>query len=251
MPELENDKIILELKNISFSYGDEKVLNDLTIDIHRGDYLGIIGPNGGGKSTLIKIMLGLLKPNGQVKLFDKDIADFKDWSKIGYVSQQVTHIDSSFPMSVEGVVSMGRYGKKGLFHFLDANDRAIVTRALKQVEMEEYADRLIGDLSGGQQQRVFIARALAGEPEMIILDEPTTGVDAKTQEQLYAFLRKLNHEMHLTLVLASHDLETIEREASELICINRSLVYCGMAKEFRAHESFASFYQNNDKFVHH
>ena len=251
MQNIEHGETIIELKDIAFAYGESSVLKDFSLDIHKGDYLGIIGPNGGGKSTLIKIMLGLLAAKGQVKLFGKDINDFKDWSKIGYVSQQATHIDASFPMTVEGVVSMGCYSKIGLFRFLNSKDKEKVTQALRHVEMEEYRTRLIGDLSTGQQQRVFIARALAGEPEVIILDEPTTGVDAKMQEQFYAFLRKLNKEMHITLILASHDLDTIEQEATELICINKTLVYCGMAKEFRTHESFSSFHESTDKFTHH
>ena len=229
---VDHTKNIIELGGISFSYGREDVLRDVTLRIHRGDYLGIIGPNGGGKSTLLKIMLGLLKPEkGSVKLFGTDIGQFRGWAKIGYVAQRPS-FEANFPLTVREVVSMGRYPKRGLFRFLTARDREIASTALRQVDMHEYRDRLIGDLSGGQQQRVFIARALAGQPEVIVLDEPTVGVDQKTQEQFYALLQKLNKELDLTLVLVSHDLDTVSREATELAYINRELVYYGPPKKF-------------------
>jgi zinc transport system ATP-binding protein len=252
MHELTHKENVIELEHVVFAYGDETVLSDITLEVHRGDYLGIIGPNGSGKSTLLKIMLGLLPPKtGLVKLFGTEVRTFKDWTKIGYVSQKATQIDPNFPLTVEEVVSMGRYNRKGLFQFLDELDRKKVSEALKHVEMEEYRTRLIGDLSGGQTQRVFIARALAGEPEVIVLDEPTAGVDAKTQEQLYALLRKLNREMDLTLVLVSHDLEVVEREASELLCLNRSVAFFGLAKDFKAHANYAEFSEDTGKFTHH
>ncbi len=251
MPITNHRENIIELKNISFSYGDDAVLNNLSLEVYKGDYLGIIGPNGGGKTTLIKIMLGLLPARGEVRLFGKDIREFKEWSKIGYVSQRATQIDMSFPITVSEVVSMGRYAMKGIFRFLNAEDRKKVVEALREVEMDGYQNRLIGDLSTGQQQRVFIARALAGEPEVIVLDEPTVGVDLKTQEQFYTLLRNLNREKHITLILASHDLDVIEREATGLICINRSVAYCGSVKGFRMHEGYSDFYKESIKIHHH
>ncbi len=232
MQHVDHTKNIIELRDISFSYGDEAVLRDITLDIHKGDYLGIIGPNGGGKSTLLKITLGLLEPaRGTVKLFGTDVKDFRGWSKIGYVAQKAS-FDENFPLKVREVASMGRYPKRGLFRFLTVHDKEIVDMALHQVDMFEYRDRLIGELSGGQQQRVFIARALAGQPEVIVLDEPTVGVDLKTQEQFYALLRKLNKDLELTLILVSHELDTVSREATELACVNRELIYYGAPKKF-------------------
>ncbi|MDP2599023.1 MAG: metal ABC transporter ATP-binding protein [Candidatus Liptonbacteria bacterium] len=232
MQHIDHTKNIIELRGISFSYGDDKVLRDITLDIHEGDYLGLIGPNGGGKSTLLKIMLGFLAPEaGEVKLFGSDISRFNGWSKIGYVSQRVS-FDANFPLTAKEVASMGRYAKRGLFRFLTSHDEEIVDMALRQVDMYEYRNRLIGDLSGGQQQRVFIARALAGEPEVIVLDEPTVGVDQKTQEQFYALLRKLNKDLALTLILVSHELGIVASEATELACLNRELVYYGQPKKF-------------------
>lgn len=239
MQQIDHTKAIIELQNVSFSYGEEIVVEDVTLQVHKGDYLGIIGPNGGGKSTLLKIMLGLLTPQkGKVLLYNTEIQKFHDWSKIGYVSQTVAHIDPHFPMTVEEVVNMGRYPKLGLFKSLGKKDKEIVNDALEQVEMLPYKNRLIGDLSGGQKQRVFIARALAGQPEVIVLDEPTVGVDVKTQKQFYSLLQKLNTELNLTLVLVSHELDIVAHEATEIAYINRELVYHGVPQKFLHSEYF-------------
>lgn len=232
MPQVNHSHTIIQLENICFSYTSEEVIKDVSLEIHKGDYVGVVGPNGGGKSTLLKLMLGLLTTNdGKVLLFDKDIRDFKDWSKIGYVPQK-TMVETNFPVTVEEVVAMGRYGKRGLFHLPTKLDTAKTHQSLKQVDMFDYKDRQISDLSGGQQQRVFIARALAVEPEVIFLDEPTVGVDIKTQKQFYQLLRKLNKELNLTLVLVSHELDVVAHEATELVYINRTLEYYGDPNEF-------------------
>ncbi len=239
MQQVDHTKNIIEFKDVSFSYGTEEVLKDINLQVHKGDYLGIIGPNGGGKSTLLKLMLGLLSPTkGEVLLYGISLKKFRDWSKIGYVSQHVTHIDPHFPMTVEEVVTMGRYPQIGLFRFPTQKDKDIVKEALCQVEMLQFKDKLVGDLSGGQQQRIFIARALAGHPEVIVLDEPTVGVDVKTQKQFYTLLQKLNTELDLTLVLVSHELDIVAHEATEIAYVNRELVYHGIPKKFVHSEYF-------------
>ncbi|MEO6508872.1 MAG: metal ABC transporter ATP-binding protein [Patescibacteria group bacterium] len=250
--QVDHTKNIIELNNISFAYNGENVLEHVNLNVHKGDYLGIIGPNGGGKTTLLKIMLGLLKPtDGTVHLFGKDICCFKDWSKIGYVPQKVATFDANFPATVYEVVSMGRYGKKGLFHSLNDKDKAIIDEALKQVEMYEYKDRIIGDLSGGQQQRVFIARALATQPQVIFLDEPTVGVDVITQESFYKLLKKLNYELELTLILVSHDIDVVAHEATELACVNKTLTYDSDPQEFLKKDGLKSIYGNQVTFIVH
>lgn len=243
---------ILEVSDVSFSYGDNLVLKNLNLEVHRGDYLGVIGPNGGGKTTLLKLMLGLLKPEkGEVRLFGQSIHQFRDWYKIGYVPQKVVNFDSKFPATVEEVVSMGRFGKKGLFRWLTKADSKKVKEALQDVGMSEYSNRLIGDLSTGQQQRVFIARALASEPEVVFLDEPTVGVDLNTQEQFYKLLKELNEKLDLTLVLVSHDIDVIANEATELACINQELVYHGPPKDFIKSNYLEKLYGKNMRFVLH
>ena len=243
MSHVDHTKNIIELSGVSFAFGNELVIKDISLEVHRGDYLGIIGVNGGGKSTLIKLMLGLLVPDrGSISLFGKDIRKFSDWSKIGYVSQQATHIDPTFPMTVSEVVKMGRYPKLGLFHFPGTRDDEIVKKALSDVEMWDYRNRRVGDLSGGQQQRVFIARALAGEPEVIMLDEPTVGVDVATQRQFYSLLQKLNRRNNLTLILVSHELDVVAHEATEIAYINRSLIYWGLPGKFMKSKYFTTLY---------
>jgi zinc transport system ATP-binding protein len=233
MQKVDHATNIIEVAGVSFAYGDNPVLENISLKIHKGDYLGVVGPNGAGKTTLLKIMLGLLAPaSGTIKLFGEDIKRFKDWSKIGYVPQKAVNFDVNFPASVEEIVLMGRYGKRGLFNFVKDGDREAVAAALKTVRMWDYRNRLIGDLSGGQQQRVFIARALAARPEVIFLDEPTSGVDAQNREEFYALLRKLNREENLTLVLVSHDLDIVVREAMHIACIDKNLVYHGSPRDY-------------------
>jgi zinc transport system ATP-binding protein len=226
MHKVDHKENIIECQGVCFSYGSEPVLHDVNINIHRGDYLGIVGPNGGGKTTLLKIMLGLL-PNqcGSVRLFGKDIHEFTDWYKIGYVPQKATSFDVNFPATVFEVVLMGTYGKRGILHKTTKADATAAMHALKKVEMDGFANRLIGDLSGGQQQRVFIARALVSNPEVIFLDEPTTGVDESAQKDFYQLLRTLNRQYDVTLVFISHDLHALKAEATEIATVHRTLTY--------------------------
>ena len=223
----------VEISHVSFSYGEREILHDITFAIHRGDYLGMVGPNGAGKTTLLKIMLGLLTPSsGSVTIFGENVKRFKDWPKIGYVPQKALVFDTHFPATVEEVVLMGRYAKRGLFRRIIAEDRAAGERALRKTEMWAYRERLIGDLSGGQQQRVFIARALVTDPEILFLDEPTTGVDMKSQEEFYTLLRRLNKESHVTLILVSHDVDTVLSEAMHIACIDTTLVCHGSPGDY-------------------
>lgn len=252
MHQVDHTKNIIEVEHVSFAYDRRTVLQDVSFNVHLGDYLGVVGPNGGGKTTLIKIILGLL-PNysGSIKLFGQDIRSFKDHSKIGYVPQKVTNFDVNFPATVEEIVAMGRYGRIGLFHFPSAKDKKIVDAAIDKVGMSNFKHSLIGNLSGGQQQRVFIARALAAEPEVIILDEPTVGVDPETQKTFYALLKELNTQMNLTLILVSHDLDVVASETTEVACINSGLVYHGTSENFVKGEQLAKLYGGDVKFVVH
>ena len=249
---VKHDKNIIEIEDISFAYGSASVLKNITFNIHEGDYLGIIGPNGSGKTTLLRVILGLLRPStGVVKLFGRPLNKFRDWSKIGYVPQKATNFDPLFPITVREVVEMGRYGKRGLARRLTLSDQLIINQCLHNVGMLEYEKKLIGDLSGGQQQRVFIARALAGEPKVIFLDEPTVGVDVKAQEQFYSLLKKLNLEFGITLVLVSHDIDVVANEATEVACINQTLIYHGEPKEFVKGDYLQNLYGKNIRHILH
>jgi zinc transport system ATP-binding protein len=250
--QVDHTKKIIEILDVSFSYGNEEVLRNISLDVHEGDYLGIVGPNGAGKTTLLKIMLGLLRPTkGEVKLFGEDLKKFKKWSNLGYVPQKATNFDANFPATVKEVVLMGRYGKRGLLHRTTYEDEAAAKKALREVGMQEYENRQIGDLSGGQQQRVFIARALAGEPKIIFLDEPTAGIDLKTQEEFYALAKKLNQELGLTVVLVSHDIEKIMEEVMHIACVDRTLVCHETPDEFLKDSHAQMIAGENVKFIGH
>lgn len=250
---VDHTKNIIEVENVSFSYnGKENVLENITLAIHQGDYLGLVGPNGSGKTTLLKIMLKLLKPKrGAVKLFGQDIHNFKDWHKIAYVPQKTVNFEANFPATVYEVVLMGQSAGKKLFQRTTAADKQSVKDALLKVNLWEYKDRLIGDLSGGQEQRAFIARALVNQPEIIFLDEPTTGVDKKTQADFYALLKKLNRELNITLVLVSHDIKRLTEEVMHIACVDRTLTCHLSPEEYLAESESLNIRGNNIKLITH
>jgi len=233
---------VIKIQNVSFSYPGNQVIQDVSLTIHQGDYLGLIGPNGGGKSTLLKLILGLLKP---------DSGTIQITGSIGYVPQNPSHIDFKFPATVWDVVSMGRFAKAGLFHPLSSKDRTAVATALSEVDMTEFKNRLIGNLSGGQQQRVFIARALVSDPETIFLDEPTSGVDNASTEIFYKLLKKLNTQLNITLVLVSHDIDIVTKEVTEIAAINQKLIFYGSSHEFVKEEHLQKVYVPGVKFIEH
>lgn len=221
-----NHTPIVELQNLHFSYGEHETLSHIDLVVQRGDYLGIIGPNGAGKTTLLKLILGLLRPtSGTVFLFGKEQSTFTERERLGYVPQKTSLFDANFPATVLEVVLMGRYAKRRLFHMATKEDRDNAKLALERVGMWEHRNRLIGNLSGGQQQRVFIARALATGPEVILLDEPTVGIDHRSQEDFYSLLRELHQKEGLTIILISHDVGVIAQEVSRLAYIDNTLSY--------------------------
>ena len=217
---------IVKLNNVRVAYGDIVVLNNINLSIKSHDFLGIIGPNGGGKSTLLKVLLGLIKPeSGTVSIFGTSPSRARQ--RIGYVSQRFL-FDLDFPASVRDVVIMGRYHTRGMFHRYNNADNEAAEKALQLVGMREYADKQIGKLSGGQQQRVFVARALVSEPELLLLDEPTASVDPNAQTEFYELLGKLKKE--LTIVLVSHDIGAISVYVDEIACLNREMFYHGSSE---------------------
>lgn len=243
---------IVEFKGVSYSYGHGRVLDNAEFSVNRGDFMGMIGPNGAGKTTLVKLVLGLLKPDsGSISLFSEDSSRFKDWKRIGYVPQKATAFDPNFPATVFEVAGMGRFARAGLMRRLSSEDYAAVGKALSVTGMLSMRDRRIGDLSGGQQQRVFIARALAGEPELLILDEPTVGVDAEAQHSFYALLKKLNRELGLTLVLVSHDVGVISRNVNRLACVNVKVKVHDVSKGVREAGLSCAYGEEMEAVPHH
>lgn len=233
---------VIKLENVTYRYNSDLVLEDISFKADEGDLLGIIGPNGAGKTTLFSLILGLLEGyQGKITLFDEDIRNNrKVLKKIGYIPQK-NIIDKGFPATVEEIVSLGVFERK-------TKDKII--SAIKTVGLLEQKHKRIGDLSGGQQQRILIAKALVNEPQLLILDEPTTGIDLETQNKFYALLRKLNSENKITIILASHDLDAINKLANKIACINRKMSFHGDAREFFGNEQLLKSYSESSMQAH-
>ncbi|MCW7076217.1 MAG: metal ABC transporter ATP-binding protein [Candidatus Syntropharchaeales archaeon] len=212
---------IVGLKNIWVYYNDIPILEDVTLSIKQTDFLAIIGPNGGGKTTLLKVILGLIKPDsGEIEVFGESPREGR--RLIGYLPQY-THFDLNFPISVFDVVMMGRYKQK--FKRYSKKDHEITLDALETVGMLEFKDRQIGRLSGGQIQRVFVARAIVREPKLLLLDEPTASIDPEMQKVFYEMLLELKKKM--AIVLVTHDTSVVSTYVDEIACLNRRLFYHG------------------------
>ncbi|MGD9251516.1 MAG: metal ABC transporter ATP-binding protein [Desulfobacterales bacterium] len=217
---------IVEIKDLDFAYGGEAVLEDVNLNVRQKDFMAVIGPNGGGKTTLLKLMLGLLAPaKGTVRVDGKSPQAASPC--VGYVPQNV-HANHSFPITAIDVVMMGKLDPKKRWSRRSAAIRREAMAALERMEMEAHADKKIGMLSGGQRQRVFIARALVAQPKLLLLDEPTASIDTKGQADFYRLLRELNQEM--TVLVVSHDLLVISRYVKSVACVNKKLHYHDQAE---------------------
>jgi len=231
---------VVELKGLSFTYDSEPILEDISLMVDDGDFLAIIGPNGGGKSTLLQLMLGILHPNsGTIDIFGKEAS--KDLSLVGYVPQN-TNINTDFPIKVIEVVMMGHIGhKRSLFGYA-SDEKQCAMEALEQVSMTEFAHKKIGDLSGGQRQRVMIARALCTKPKLLLLDEPTSSIDIQGQKEIYRLLKLLNQ--NITIIVVSHDISVILEYANKVAHINKQLSYHDISdkgKRFHTHSNDEHF----------
>lgn len=245
---------IISMKNISFAYEDKKILENINLDIKRGSFMGMVGPNGGGKTTLIKLILGQLKPdNGSIELFQQPLSVFKDWTRIGFVSQKSNSFNQGFPATVFEVVSMGLTAKIGYFKFLNKSHKPKILETIDQVGMSEYTYKNISNLSGGQQQRVFIARALVSDPDLLILDEPTVGVDYQNVDRFYSLLHELNEERQITLLLVTHDTGAMTEHATDIVCLNKHLHFHGDSEKYTAltEEDLSRIYGHSVHIVKH
>ena len=227
---MSSEPIIL-LDHVTVTYQSLVALEDVSLSVEPGAFLAIIGPNGAGKTTLLKTVLGLLRPvRGTVRVFGKAPWELDgERQRIGYVPQ-VMAVDLDFPVRAGEVVLMGRYGRIGLVRRPSAADRWAARQALARVGIADLADRPIARLSGGQRQRVFLARALANEPDLLLLDEPTTGVDVVATESLYELLRGL-HDEGITILVVSHDVGVVAAYVDMVACINRRMVAHGRPGE--------------------
>lgn len=209
----------IHIDDVSFSYGPVSVLENASLTLENRAFVSIVGPNGGGKTTLLKIILGMLKPQtGSVSVFG-EVPEIGR-KRIGYLPQHAS-LDAKFPVSAEDVVLMGRLGKTRTLGFYSKTDREAARAMLARVGLEPFCDRPLSALSGGQRQRVLIARALVSEPSLLLLDEPASSLDDYVEQELYDLLRELNRE--LTIVVVSHDVAYVSRYVQKVICVNREV----------------------------
>jgi len=212
--------VIVDLKNISFSYQYHKVLEDVSLQLRKGDFAALIGPNGGGKTTLIKIILGLLKPNsGTAKIFGQE--GDKNQNNIAYVPQ-FANFRRDFPITVNETVLHGCLGNSRLWGMFSAQERKNAEQAMQETYTWEYRNNPISDLSGGQLQRVLVARALAGQPQLLLLDEPTANIDERSEKDIFDLFRDLNKRM--TIMVISHDIAFVSEYVNAVFCLNKTLL---------------------------
>ncbi|MCE5322175.1 metal ABC transporter ATP-binding protein [bacterium] len=241
----------VELTDITVKHNDIAIIDNVSLTIDKGNFAAIIGPNGAGKTTLVKVILGLIKPDhGTVKVFDRPLDQLGELrSKIGYVPQIFT-IDIKFPITVFETVLMGMYGRLGIGRRVGLPEREAAYAAMEKVGITDLKDRPIARLSGGQRQRAFIARALANNPDLLVLDEPTTGVDIATTGSLYTLLRQLKGE-GVTVLLVTHDVGVVANYIDTLACLNRSLVAHCRPGEVECTNALKAMYGCDVAYLHH
>jgi zinc transport system ATP-binding protein len=220
--------LAVDLERVSFGYRPgQRVLEDVDLRIEEGEFVAVAGPNGGGKTTLVRLVLGLERPSaGRALLFGEPAHRFSRRRRLGYLAQR-SEVAGDAPATVREVVSAGRLAAGGLFGPMRSRDRELVAGAIERVGLREVADTPVRALSGGMQQRAFIAKALAGEPSLLVLDEPTTGVDAESQESLAALLARLQAELGVTILYVSHEFGAVERFVRRLVLVRRSIIFDG------------------------
>jgi len=236
---VETGSLPLELHDLTVAYHSKPVIYGIDVEVPAGKLVGIVGPNGAGKSTLLKAVMGVLKPTaGWVKIFGEDAKN--NLRRIGYVPQRES-VDWDFPVTVMDVVLMGRYGKLKWFGWPSKADRELARECLEKVAMLPYADRQIANLSGGQQQRVFLARALAQEADLYLMDEPFAGVDAATERAIITLLHEMR-DAGKTILVVHHDLPTAENYFDMLLLLNMRLIGFGPTKEMFTQENLQKTY---------
>lgn len=233
--QLRPDQIPVRFNETWFSYDSEPVVRDINFSITPGEFAAILGPNGSGKTTLMKLALGLLKPtSGQVLLFGQPAESFTDWHRVGYVPQRTQATESRFPASVREIVNFGAYSGFSPFAIFKRKSVERVDEAMEMAGIQHLAERRVSDLSVGQQQRMLIARSLVRRPDLLVLDEPVAGIDAAGEEQFHTMVRRLNRDLGITIVMVSHDIGAVMREATTCACINRDIVFHGPVHQLDA-----------------
>jgi zinc transport system ATP-binding protein len=217
-------ELAVDIRDLWFFFNGVPALEEINLEIETGKFVGILGPNGAGKSTLLKVILGLITPGrGEVRVFGELPQKLRHRGEVlGYLPQRPLG-NPHFPVSVLDVVLMGRYGRMGLLRRPGPRDKKIARQNLERVGIPHLAERAIGEISGGEQQRVFIARALGVEPRLLVLDEPTVSLDACAQDDVYEMVNRVKEELHLTVLMVSHDIGGVARHVDDIVCINRRI----------------------------
>jgi len=236
---------VVEMRGVSFSYDGSPALQDVNIVLRERDFVSVVGPNGGGKTTLLKLMLGLLRPSrGEVRIFGNPPEDVR--YRVGYMPQDV-QLDARFPVTVMDVVLMGQLSNTRTFGFYSRSQKDSALNALREVDLCDLRKKPLSSLSGGQKRRVLIARALASEPELLLLDEPMANLDLLAEQELHALLQKLNEK--LTVIMVSHDLAFVSRYVDTVVCVNRTVAVHPTAE--LDGETFSRMFGRDIKMVMH
>ncbi len=232
----------ISFNNVTVKFGSATALRDVSMEIGRREIVAIVGPNGAGKTTLLKAAMGLIKPgSGSIKIFGESPSKARNKGVFGYVGQ-ISLYDERFPLSAKDVVALSRYAKKKFIERLNRKDNQIISDSLETVGMSGESQKRFGDLSGGQRQRVLIARALAFEPKILLLDEPSTGLDTVAQETFYELLLKLKNEKGLTIVIVSHDIGAVSRYVDTIACLKEKIHFHGKLEGFLSDENLKNFF---------
>ena len=236
----------IEVRNVHYAIGDRSILRSVTFAVPQGCCVAIAGPNGGGKSTLLSLILGILKPqSGEISVLGMEPRQARRRGTIGYVPQRIAQEESSFPFSVEELVWTGRATCMGRMARRKEEDRRAVARAMAQTNVSHLRSRRIGSLSGGERQRAYIARSIAAHPLLLLLDEPTTGIDARARKDFFALLRALQEESHMTILLVTHDMSAISAEVSYVLGVSETIVCHCKSHAFLTDDTLRRLYGSN------
>lgn len=241
---------VIEVENLTVSYGRSEAISGLSFRIGKGDFVGLVGPNGGGKTTLAKAVLGLIPfGSGRIRLFGQERKSFRDYGRIGYLPQRQAGINPLFPASVSEAVMLGLLSIKRNPKTIGKHDREKALNMLDRLGIRNLENRMLSELSGGQQQKVLLARALVSEPELLILDEPSTALDPESREQFFALAKELNGKKRTTIILITHDTGYVGEYADKLLYVDRKLVFFGKITDFCPSGDIDSCFERKDKHV--
>ena len=243
---------IIEVQNLYVALKGRTIIDDATFNIKSGTYMGVVGPNGGGKTTLMQALLGIIPfESGSIKIMGTTLQEFKQWNKIAFISQSSVNFDDKFPLTVRELVGLGRINPNNLGRPLKKEDWKKVDEALEFMRISKLANRRIGHLSGGQKQRVFVAKAIVRDPEILILDEPVSGIDPEAQELFYMILSNLNVKHGTTILIVSHDLAAVFCRMNSVMCINKKVYTSPIALDHDPNEILQKAYGSHFNFVFH